>query len=91
MIRKIGLISKIYDVTAWSNNYNINTHISQCFMKQLQPDNEIWPVNRSTVIEKIFFKNRAENMAEGLVPDLFQFFKKVLYKLKARDLQLNYF
>ena len=91
MIRKIGLISKIYDVTAWSNNYNINTHISQCFMKQLQPDNEIWPVNRSTVIEKIFFKNRAENMAEGLVPDLFLFFKKVLYKLKASDLQLNYF
>ena len=53
--------------------------------------NEIWPVNRSTVIEKIFFKNRAENMAEGLVPDLFLFFKKVLYKLKASDLQLNYF
>ena len=60
-------------------------------MKQLQPDNEIWPVNRSTVIEKIFFKNRAENMAEGLVADLFLFFKKVLYKLKASDLQLNYF
>ena len=60
-------------------------------MKQLQPDNEIWPVNRSTVIEKISFKNRAENMAEGLVPDLFLFFKKVLYKLKASDLQLNYF
>ena len=29
-------------------------------------------------------------MAEGLVSDLFLFLKKVLYKLKASDLQLTF-
>ena len=35
---------------------------------------------------KIFsFKHHAESEAERLVPDLFLFFKKDLYKIKASD------
>ena len=36
-----------------------------------------------------FFRNQAENVAERLVPDLFFFKKKVLYEVKAIDLQLS--
>ena len=36
-----------------------------------------------------FFKNHAENEAGRLVPDLFLFFKKALYEVKANDLQLS--
>ena len=32
----------------------------------------------------------AENQAGGLVPDLFLFFKKSLYELKASGLQLHF-
>ena len=35
----------------------------------------------------IFFKNHAEN--EAVVPDLFLFFKKALYEVKASGLQLR--
>ena len=38
----------------------------------------------------IFFKNHAENEAARLVPDLFLFFKKALYKVKAIVLQLDF-
>ena len=38
--------------------------------------------------EKCFFKNHAENEAGRLEPDLFLFYKKVLYKLKASALRL---
>ena len=34
----------------------------------------------------IFSKNHAKNEAQRLVPDLFLFFNKVLYKVKASDL-----
>ena len=34
-------------------------------------------------VRNIFFKNPAENEAARLVPDLFLFFKKALYKVKA--------
>ena len=37
----------------------------------------------------IFFKNHAENEAGRLVPDLFLFFKKALYEVKASGLQLR--
>ena len=36
------------------------------------------------------FKNHAENEAGGLVPDLFLFFKKALYEVKASGMQLNF-
>ena len=41
----------------------------------------------------IFLKNYAENEAGRLVPDLYLYFKKALYEVKARELQLsfNYF
>ena len=37
-----------------------------------------------------FFKNHAENEAGRLVPILFLFFKKALYKVKASGLQLRF-
>ena len=33
-----------------------------------------------------FFRNHAENVARGLVPDLFLLFKKALYEVKANGL-----
>ena len=38
----------------------------------------------------IFFKNHVENEARRLVPDLFLFFKKALYEVKASGLQLSF-
>ena len=35
------------------------------------------------ILRNIFVKNHAENEAGKLVPDLFLFFKKVLYEVKA--------
>ena len=41
--------------------------------------------------EKIFFfKNHGENESGRLVPDLFLFFKKALYEVKANGLQLSF-
>ena len=37
-----------------------------------------------------FFKNNAENEAGRLVPDLFLFFEKALYELKASGMQLSF-
>ena len=37
-----------------------------------------------------FFKNHAENDTGRLVPDLFRFFKKTLYEVKASGLQLSF-
>ena len=38
----------------------------------------------------IFFKNYAENELGRLVPDLFLFFKKALYEVKANALRLSF-
>ena len=35
-------------------------------------------------------KNHAKNEAGRLVPDLFLFFKKTLYEVKASDLELSF-
>ena len=40
--------------------------------------------------EIFFFRNHAENLAERLVPNLFLFFKKALYKVNASGLQLSF-
>ena len=40
--------------------------------------------------EIFLFKNHAENEAGRLVPDVFLFFKKALYEVKASSLQLNF-
>ena len=37
-----------------------------------------------------FFKNHAANEAGRLVPDLFLFFEKAIYEVKASDLQLSF-
>ena len=36
------------------------------------------------------FKNHAENEVGRLLTDLFLFFEKILYELKASDLQLSF-
>ena len=38
----------------------------------------------------IFLQNYAENEVGKLVPDLFLFFKKAWYEVKASDLQLSF-
>ena len=40
-------------------------------------------------VTNIFFKNHAENEPGRLVPELFSFFKKALYEVKASGLQLS--
>ena len=37
----------------------------------------------------IYLKNHAKNQAVRLVPDVFLFFKKTLYKVKASGLQFG--
>ena len=37
-----------------------------------------------------FFKNHTQNEAGRIVPDLFLFFKKALYEVKAQSLQLSF-
>ena len=37
-----------------------------------------------------FFKNHAENEAVRLVPDLFSFFRKILYEVKANGLEVSF-
>ena len=61
-------------------------------MKQRQPDIEIRSGNAYNQIN-IFFNNHAENELGRLVLELFLFFKKALFEVKASDLQLsfNYF
>ena len=43
--KKVKVVFKFYDVTAWLTN-NRTTYIAQYFKKQSQSDNEIWSVNR---------------------------------------------
>ena len=47
---------------------------------------------RGQVIEydRFFFKNFVKNEAKRVLPDLFLFFKKALYELSARSLQLSF-
>ena len=67
---------KIYNVTAWLES-TYNTHISQFLTEQMQPENEIWSINR---IEKYkyFSLKIIQKMRQG---DYFQmsfcFFKKL--------------
>ena len=42
-------------------------------------------------VKNIFFKNHGENELERLAPDLFLFFKKALYEVKAIGLQLSFY
>ena len=40
--------------------------------------------------EILFFENHEENEAERLVPELFLFFEKALYEVKANGLDLSF-
>ena len=43
------------------------------------------------MLSEIFlFKNHAQNEADRIVLDLFFFFRKALYQVKASDLQLSF-
>ena len=48
----------------------------------------MWSVNNKT-IEIFFFKNRAENKAGKLIPQL-AFFEKALYEVNPKGLQLGF-
>ena len=72
LIREVNF--KTYDVTTRLTN-NYNTHFTQYFAKQNQPDNEIWSFNR-TAREIFFLKNQAENETGRLISDLLLLFKK---------------
>ena len=37
---------EIYEVTTWFTN-NWNTHIARYLIKEEEPDNEIWSINRT--------------------------------------------
>ena len=41
-------------------------------------------------MEIFFFKNHAENDKGRLVPDLFSFFEKVFYEVKANGVELSF-
>ena len=41
-------------------------------------------------IEIFFFKSHAQNEAGRVVPDLFSFFEKALYEVKANGLELSF-
>ena len=54
----------------------------------MQPDNEIWSVNR--IKHEKYSKIHAESGVGRLVPNLFLFFRKALYDVKASGQQLSF-
>ena len=56
----------------------------------MQPYSEIWSINKHS--KRIIFlqKKNAEGEAGRLVSDLFLFFKKSLFKVKAKGLQFSF-
>ena len=58
---------------------HILANISICKISQAIKLGQLWDITW----EIFSFKNHGENKAESLVPDLFLFFKKTLYKVKA--------
>ena len=72
----------IYDVTTWlTNNSNTRSRNNQT-MKFVQ----VIEYNK----KKIFFKNDTENQGGITALDLFLFFKKALYEVKAKGLPLSF-
>ena len=55
-------------------------------------DNQTMKFGKLTEYDKrnISIKNHAENEAERLVPDLFLYFRKVLFEVKVSGLQLSF-
>ena len=58
---------------------HILANISICKISQAIKLGQLWDITW----EIFSFKNHGENKAESLVPELFLFFKKALYKVKA--------
>ena len=52
----------------------------------MQPDNEIWHITR----EILFLKNHAGKKAGILVSDLYMFFRKALYEVKAGSMDVSF-
>ena len=50
----------------------------------------MWSVNKIRNREIFFFRILAENEVGRLVPDLFMFFRKVLFKVKASGQHLSF-
>ena len=79
---------KNYDVTAWLKTITIHIlrNISRSKGNQTMKFNHLVDYNKKI----FFFKNRAENKAVRLVPDLFLLCKKALREVKASGLQLSF-
>ena len=79
---------KNYDVTAWLKTITIHIlrNISRSKGNQTMKFNHLVDYNK----KNFFFKNRAENEAVRLVPDLFLLCKKALREVKASGLQLSF-
>ena len=79
---------EIDEAKAWLTN-NENTHIAQDLSNKGNETIKLGQLIQDK--KKIFYlKNHAENEARRLIPDLFLFFKKALYKAKASGLQLGF-
>ena len=85
LIRKIRLISKF--MTPLPGQQTFTIHILPTIS---QSKNEIWSGNRIYIKRIFFFKHHAENEPKKLLPDIFLFFKKALYEIKASGLDLSF-
>ena len=54
---------KIHDFTTWLTN-NCDSHIAQYLMKQRQPDNETWSINKISQ-EKYFSSKIIQKMGQA--------------------------
>ena len=83
-IRKIGLFSKF--MTSQTCRQTIVINILPIISRS--KGNQTMKFGQFIKYENIniFFKSYAENEAERLVPELFLFFKKALYEVKASGL-----
>ena len=69
------------------NNTHILPNISQSKGNQTLKFGQVKEYNKRNIF---FFNNHAENEAERLAPDLFLFFRKVLFEANASGLQPSY-
>ena len=82
VIRKTRLLSKF--MTLVPGSQTIAIHILPNISRTRRKSNQTIKFGLLIECNKIFFfKNHAENKAERLVPDLFLFFTKALYEVKA--------
>ena len=77
-------------MTSQPGYYTITTHM----LSTISQSEDIHTMKFGKLMEcnevSIFFKNHAKNETWRLVPVIFLFFKKALYEIKERGLQLSF-